>query len=184
MRRLAATAVAAAAVAAGCSKSERAPESADPASGFCTIRAPGDTGPAMTWPPLQGKPPAPAPRWRWVNVWATYCKPCVTELPRIPKWQDRLASSGIAVDLTFVDVDADDGDVAAFRQDYPDTPMSLRLADPDTAMPAWFRTLGLTGSPTIPLQIFIAPSGKIRCVRAGSVEEPDYAAVEALLKAG
>ena len=33
----------------------------------------------------------------------------------------------------------------------------------------------------IPVHVLVAPSGEIRCVRAGGVGEPDYAVVASLL---
>ena len=147
---------------------------------FCDIHARDDNGPALTFPPLVGAlPPAAADHWRWINVWATWCKPCVEEMPRLLRWRDKLAAAGRHVDLAFVSVDESDADIAAFRKLHPEAPDSARLADP-AKQTAWFTQLGLdTGSP-IPIHVLASPAGHIRCARAGGVREQDYAAVSQL----
>jgi len=149
---------------------------------FCDHHFTGDSGPTVTFPPLAGAaPPAPAAgHWRWLNLWATWCKPCIEELPRLARWQHKLSGAGHPIDLAFISVDASDADVSQYRQQHADAPVSSRLAEPDKQT-QWFTELGLdTGSP-IPIHVFVAPSGHIRCARAGSVRERDYAAIERLL---
>ena len=149
---------------------------------FCDKLFKGDEGPKMTVPEVVSKEaivPA-AGGWHWFNVWATWCKPCIEEMPRLLAWRDKLRGAGKKIEVSFISVDESDDEIAAFRKANPKAPASARLAatkDQET----WFPKLGLDGSPPIPVHVFVAPSGHIRCVRAGSVNEPDYAAVEALL---
>src|SRR5262245_36951495 len=61
------------------------------AEGFCDVHFAGDSGPKFTVPALVGGTlSATAKTWRWVNVWATWCKPCVEEMPRLAKWREKL----------------------------------------------------------------------------------------------
>ena len=152
------------------------------AAGFCDVHVADDSGPALTPPPLAGPPLATqAPRhWRWLNVWATWCKPCVEEVPRLMRWRDRLGAAGHPVDLAFVSVDDSSADVDAFRKLHPEMPDSPRLADP-SKQGAFFATLGLDGASPIPIHVFVSPSGHVRCARAGAVSEQDYPAIERLL---
>jgi thiol-disulfide isomerase/thioredoxin len=157
------------------------PQGATPEE-FCDRRFTGDGGPTMTVPALVGTPlPAQAAgHWRWLNLWATWCKPCVEELPRLARWQKKLEAGGHPIDLAFVSLDSSDDDIAQFRAKHADAPASPRLADLDKQA-QWFTALGLdTGSP-IPIHVIVAPSGHIRCARAGSVRERDFAAIERLL---
>ena len=150
---------------------------------FCDVHFK-DNAPAFQWPALAPgeTAPAAAPSWRWVNVWATWCKPCIEEMPRLLRWRDQLARSTHPVDLVFVSVDETADVVEAFRTKHPETPPSLRLADPDN-QGVWFRALGLDGEPPIPIHVFVDPEGRVRCARAGGVREQDFAVIERLLGA-
>jgi thiol-disulfide isomerase/thioredoxin len=167
---------------------------------FCDVHYPAGKGPAFQWPAMAAGSPAPiapsvptsaaasagaaapaaAAGWRWVNVWATWCKPCVEEMPRLRGWRDKLAAAGKPFELAFVSVDESDAEIAEFRKLHPDAPPSVRLADPAKS-PAWFRELGLSESSPIPVHFFVDPEGRVRCSRAGGVREQDYAIVEKLL---
>jgi thiol-disulfide isomerase/thioredoxin len=146
---------------------------------FCDYLAKDDaSGPAITWPQLAAGESAPGPvkGWRWLNIWATWCKPCVEELPRLVRWQPKLAG----VDETFVSIDEKQEDVDAFRKAHADAPASLRVADPEH-INTWLAQLGLDGSPPIPIHVFISPAGHVRCARAGSVREQDLGIVQKIL---
>ena len=147
---------------------------------FCDVHTPNDSGPTLVFPALNAAPPAAAGHWRWVNIWATWCKPCVEEMPRLVKWRGKLAAAGRPVDLAFVSVDESDADIATFRQAHADAPASLRLTDPKK-QGDWFKQLGLDDGSPIPIHIFASPSGHIRCARAGGLRDQDYAAIERLL---
>ncbi len=144
---------------------------------FCDKKFDRETGPTFAAPELAaGDKLAASTKWRWVNVWATYCKPCIEEMPRLVKWQQKLG-----VDVQFVSVDADEADMAAFRKLHPDTPPSVRLAKAETQQDAWLTQLGLDAGAPIPVHIFVDSSNRVRCIRAGGVREQDYPMVEALL---
>jgi thiol-disulfide isomerase/thioredoxin len=151
------------------------------AEGFCDVHFAGDSGPKLTVPPLVGGSlPAAASKWRWINIWATWCKPCIEEMPRLAKWREQLGAAGKPFDLEFVSVDESEADLAEHRKAHPEAPASARLADPNKQH-EWYAALGLDGSPPIPIHVFVAPSGHVKCARAGGVREQDYAAIEKLL---
>jgi thiol-disulfide isomerase/thioredoxin len=145
---------------------------------FCDVQFDGTSGPKFTVPPLVGGTlAATAPTWRWVNVWATWCKPCVEEMPRLATWREKL---GAKYELDFISVDENDADIAEFRKAHPDVPQSPRLAD-NTKQADWLVSLGLDGGAPVPIHIFVEPQGHVRCARAGGVREQDFAAIEKLL---
>lgn len=153
-------------------------QAVDPAE-LCDVYPRATAAPAFAWPALTGPAPAESGKgWRWVNVWATWCKPCIEEMPRLRAWRDRLAERGVEVELRFVSADASDQEVAAFRAQHPEIPETLRLADPD-ALPAWLKQLGLEAA-SLPVHVFVDPAGRARCLRASGVNDSDYPAVEAL----
>ncbi len=145
---------------------------------LCDVLHESAEAPPFVWPALQA-PPAAAPGWQWLNVWATWCAPCVEELPRLLTWQRRLAADGTTVTLQFVNVDDDAAALEQFRSAHPATPPSLRLADA-AALTPWLESLGV-GASSLPVHVLIDPKGRMRCVRAAAVEEADLPAVQALL---
>jgi thiol-disulfide isomerase/thioredoxin len=150
---------------------------------FCDAYFPPGKGPALKWPAMAPGPGAATPAnagWRWINVWATWCKPCIEEMPRLRGWREKLTTAGKPFELAFVSVDESDAEVAAFRKAHPDAPPSMRLAEPGKYLP-WFHDLGLPGEPPIPVHFVVDPSGQVRCARAGGVREQDYAVIEKLL---
>ena len=184
---------------AGCEKSGEKKEPADPGGRvdavqatrpekqvsleeFCDVRAASkDAAPALAMPPLAGGQAAPAKgTWRWINLWATWCKPCIEEMPQLVAWHKQLAAEGARFDLVFVSGDDSDEKVARFREKHPDTPASLRLADPDS-LPKWLAELGLGESAPIPVHVFVDPDDKIRCVRVGVASDKHLPAVKAVL---
>ena len=145
---------------------------------FCDVQFAGTTGPKLTIPKLVGGDlPASTGTWRWINVWATWCKPCIEEMPRLVAWREKL---GKRYDLAFVSADENDADLADARKEHPELPASPRLADPGKQAD-WYVALGLDGGAPLPIHIFVEPSGHVRCARAGGVREQDYAAVEKVL---
>jgi thiol-disulfide isomerase/thioredoxin len=147
---------------------------------FCDRHATDDRGAAFHWPELAaGKAPAAPTTWRWVNVWATWCKPCIEEMPRLIAWRDKLASAGKRIELAFVSVDDSDAEVDAFRKAHPDTPPSIRVAGADKRA-AWLKEAGLDDG-AIPIHMFVSPANRLRCARAGGIRDKDYPVVEKLL---
>lgn len=149
---------------------------------FCDVRAAASSSARpLGLPALAGGQSAPGKgSWRWINVWATWCKPCIEEMPQLVQWQKQLADSGVRFDLVFVSVDDSDDVVARFRESHADMPPSLRFTDPD-ALPKWLGGIGLGESAPIPVHVFVDPDDRVRCVRAGGVKEKDLSAVRAIL---
>jgi len=170
--------------AAPASRTDRAKVSTGQAvstAAFCDVHAGEAQAAAFHWPALAAGSTAPgAPTtWRWVNVWATWCKPCIEEMPRLAAWRAKLAAAGKHVELIFVSVDDNDADVDAFRKAHPDAPPSIRVAGA-AQRAAWLRTFGLDDG-AIPIQLFVSPSDRLRCARAGGIRDKDYGVVETLL---
>jgi thiol-disulfide isomerase/thioredoxin len=142
---------------------------------FCDKQWKAEAAKAFTAPDFASGKLAPSSKWRWVNVWATWCKPCVEEIPRIVTWQKKLG-----FELQLVSADEEEADIEAFRKLHPETPPTLRLAKPD-AQGAWLAQLGLDAGAPLPVHVFVDASNHVRCVRAGGVREQDLPMIEALL---
>jgi thiol-disulfide isomerase/thioredoxin len=148
---------------------------------FCDHHVTDDRGAAFKWPELaagHAAPPA-SKTWRWVNLWATWCKPCIEEMPRLIAWREKLAAAGTQVELAFVSVDDSDAEVDEFRKAHPGTPPSVRIADADKRA-EWLKSMGLDDG-AIPIQLFVSAGNRLRCARAGGIRDQDYDLVAKLL---
>jgi thiol-disulfide isomerase/thioredoxin len=117
---------------------------------------------------------------RWINVWATWCPPCVEELPRLRKMEATLAKQSSPVKLSLLSVDTDVSAVERFAAAHPEVRGSLRLTD-DKQLEPWLLGIGLDRGATLPVHIFVHGDGKIACVRTGAIQETDLPAISALL---
>jgi thiol-disulfide isomerase/thioredoxin len=152
-------------------------------AGFCDERPSVDEAKSFAMPPLDGGSAPAAAGWRWINVWATWCKPCVEELPLLAGWQEKLERDRVSLDVVFLSVDDAASDIDVFRKEHPAAPESLRLDSRDNLGP-WLETLGLGESTALPIQLFIDDAGKLRCTRLGPVSERDYDTIVALVREG
>ena len=121
--------------------------------------------------------------WRWVNLWATWCKPCIEEMPLLRSWAPRLKKDGVPMTLQFVSVDEDLEALAKFRSAHPESKSSAHLADP-SALTEWLTELGLDEGAGLPVHLIIDPEDRIRCVRAGGISAHHYDTVKAVFKSG
>lgn len=149
---------------------------------FCDVWTPADQAKPFVWPPLEAVAPADAGKWRWVDVWATWCGPCLAEMPMIEKWQTRLAGEGVSYDFQLLSVDAEALDLKKHYAKQPTFRATSHIASGDAIAP-WFAAIGVPEGTAIPLSLFIDPAGRLRCERAGALSEDDYATVKALLNA-
>jgi thiol-disulfide isomerase/thioredoxin len=148
---------------------------------LCDTYYKGDTGPLLTLPAVVDGTVAPsAGTWRWINIWSTWCKPCVEELPRLVRWRETFAAAGTKVDLAFISIDEDPKDLAEFRTENPGTPPSPRVADV-AKQGAWYTSVGLDAAAPVPVHVFVRPSGHVACARAGGIRDRDLPAVQKLL---
>ncbi|MCB9601467.1 MAG: TlpA disulfide reductase family protein [Polyangiales bacterium] len=144
--------------------------------GFCDVHHAKGAGPVLTPPPGAASQGA-----RWWNVWATWCAPCVEELPRMARFVQTLEGEGLPVTVGYVSADATDEAVASFRRRHPNTPESGRLSDLEQ-LRGWLPTVGLDQGAPLPVHVFVGEDGKVRCARAGGVGEDDLEAIRAALR--
>jgi thiol-disulfide isomerase/thioredoxin len=79
----------------------------------------------FAWPELDE--PAPALHgFTWVNVWATWCQPCLEEMGMLREWDQAFDQQGAPVDLVFLSVDSKPEDLTKFKETHPDMPPTLR----------------------------------------------------------
>jgi thiol-disulfide isomerase/thioredoxin len=162
-------------------------------SAFCEKSYPPGGAGARRWVapperPLPGADPAAgsagsAGGWTWVNLWATWCTPCVEEMELLGRWRDGFSRDGAAVRFELVSVDAADreGDLLERRAKGLPGPVRWLRSEPDLG--PLLDGLGVEREAMLPVHALVDASGWIRCVRVGAVHEQDYAAVKELLAA-
>lgn len=154
-----------------------APKKAVDTEAFCDGR---DVG-TFAWPELEGAPPPKPATWRWVNVWATWCKPCIAEMPMIREWATRLGTESVPVSQEFLSVDATAAVLSTFMAQHAAFPATSRLKDV-TGLQPWLTSVGLDSSASLPLHLFVDDKDQIRCVRMGALGENDYEAIKAVIQ--
>ncbi len=158
---------------------------------FCEVSFPdgagarGFTAPAER--PIPGLPEgkkATGGGWKWINLWATWCHPCIDEIGLLGKWQQSLHKDGIAIDLELYSVDDDEGALTGWLQKstMPGTMHWLKGGAAD--LPAVLESFGVDKSAGVPVHALVDAKGQLRCVRTGSVHDQDYGAIKAILLGG
>jgi len=100
-----------------------------------------------------------------LNFWATYCAPCVEELPSLVQMQQHMKARGVTV--LAVSIDEDENSYRRFLRDHNVTLLSVR--DPDQ------KSNGLYGTSKIPETYIIDRNGVVRRKFIGAVDwtEPE-----------
>jgi len=109
----------------GCYSGTRPPRIGTPAPDF-TVR---DSEHAVSLSQLKGKVVV-------LNFWATWCPPCIEEMPSLMRMQQRMQAKGVTV--LAVSVDVDDGNYRRFLKDHNVNLLSVR--DPDQKSNALYGT--------------------------------------------
>lgn len=121
---------------------------------------------------------APTPKPRVVNFWATWCGPCIAELPMLRQF----AADHPEVDLVLVNVDLPsvrESHVVKFLQRYELAELRhLQLDDPDPAM-ALHRAVA-NWPDSIPVTQVIRPDGRVAKQFNGGVRESDLVSALAI----
>lgn len=156
----------------------------DPAADFCEQGVSAAEAKTFAWPALANGPAPGTGKWRWINVWATWCKPCIAEMPMMVRWRDRLRDDKLDAEIVFFSVDEGQEVVDSFAPKHPEVPTDgPRIADVEGLEP-WLLSIGLTANAVLPIHLFVDPQDKLRCVRMGGVSAEDYGAIKSLIAAG
>ncbi len=119
--------------------------------------------------------------WTWVNLWATWCAPCVEEMELLRRWRDGFSRDGMQVSFELVSIDDPDRaqELGAWRSKGLPGPIRWLRSEPDLG--PLLDSFGVARDVMIPIHALVDASGWLRCVRVGAVHEQDYAAVKGFL---
>jgi cytochrome c biogenesis protein CcmG/thiol:disulfide interchange protein DsbE len=107
-----------------------------------------------------------------LNFWATWCAPCIEEMPSLVQMQQRMKSKGVTV--LAVSIDADESNYRRFLRDHSVTLLSVR--DPDQ------KSNSLYGTTKFPETYIIDRSGVVRRKFIGAVDWTEPEIIEFLGK--
>jgi thiol-disulfide isomerase/thioredoxin len=161
----------------------------DPAARWCDTSFTGPAAPALTLPPLAapktGANPAVLPKGKrvWMNLWATWCQPCLREMPLLLKWRDDLRKDGVDVDVLFLSLDEDANAFDSFlaqRKDIVAAKVARVASQRDYEQ--WAKAIMKDPATPIPIHMLATADGNLRCIRSGSLREGDYPAAKSVLR--
>ncbi|WP_299700465.1 TlpA disulfide reductase family protein [uncultured Pontibacter sp.] len=96
----------------------------------------------------------------FLNIWATWCPPCIAEMPNIQKLHDKVGSDKIA----FVMLSVDEGGMAKVKKFIDKKGYTFPVYMPASQFPQEFY------STAIPTTFIISPEGKIVAKQEGMAE--------------
>jgi len=147
---------------------ERLPD--PPAPPGVTVLAIGERRIDLVLPDLAGQPQSLAQfdgKPLLINFWATWCPPCVRELPLLDAWHARRDSDGLAVLAIALETDP--------------TPVAAFLAERGLALPVWLAQPARTDVSTtfgntrgvLPYSVLISADGRLLAQKLGEIDEAD-----------
>lgn len=117
-------------------------------------------------------------RWTWINFFAGWCAPCKEEMPRLRAFQEKLAAN---LDVTFVSLDDDERQLRQLLGAGTAVRSALWL-EPGKRRTTWLAALDMKESPDLPAHVLVDPSGKVRCVLGGAIEDSDFPTIASIVK--
>ncbi len=153
-------------------------------AGFCDKHWPGSGAGVLPFgagPLATAQPGARVGKggWRWINFWATWCKPCLEEMPMLARWRDALVKEELDFTLELWSVDEDASALQAWMA--KGSPAPVWQVQSAEALGDWLAAVGADRDAVLPIHVLVDPKGQLRCVRLGSVRPADWGTVRKLV---
>jgi len=136
-----------------------------PAPAYASLTLAGDT---TSLAALRGEPVL-------LNIWATWCHPCRTEIPELERLHQQHSANGLRVIGVSIDAGGEDDAVRAFAEEYRMTYPVWRDADG--------RVSTVFGAIGVPATYLIDRDGTLRWRKVGPIAERDTGLARAIEEA-
>lgn len=120
----------------------------------------------------------------WLVIWATWCQPCLDELPHIDEALQEMRQRGVAPELILLSLDADAAVLDAAVRRGPSLLRQARVlrASSTAAFDAWAEQLAFdAGTLSLPIHVLAGPDGSVSCAHTGALTKNDVAVPARLL---
>ena len=119
--------------------------------------------------------------WTWVNVWATWCKPCVEEMGVLNRWSEAISREGLPLSFELLSIDEASAQPELEQWSAKNLPGPIKWIRSEADFGTFLDGLGVERSAAIPIHVLVDPKGLVRCVRVGAIHEQNYGAVRDLI---
>ena len=154
------------------------------ATAFCDQSYPA-SGKALKFVPAALRPfGAPAEKsngWTWINVWATWCKPCVEEMGVLNRWRDAILREGLPLSFELLSVDDASAQSALEQWKEKNVPGPISWIRSEEDFGTFLDALAIDRNAAIPIHVLVDPKVMVRCVRVGAIHEQNYGSVRDLI---
>ena len=128
-----------------------------------------------------GEMPAKATGWTWVNVWATWCKPCVEEMGMLNRWHEALEREKLPVAFELLSIDEAEAESALQSWSKKNLPGPIHWVKSQDDFGRFLDAISVERNASIPIHVLVDPKGMVRCVRVGAINEQNYGAIRDLV---
>ncbi|MFT3841691.1 MAG: TlpA disulfide reductase family protein [Myxococcaceae bacterium] len=122
--------------------------------------------------------------WKWLNIWATWCTPCVEEMGLLNRWKDAAAHENLPVTFELLSIDEESAKDKLEEWKSKNLPGPISWLRSQDDFGPFLETLGIDKSAAIPIHVLIDPKGNVRCVRVGAIHEQNWGAARKLISGG
>ena len=131
-----------------------------------------------------GEPVEKVAGWKWVNVWATWCKPCVEEMGVLNRWREAIAREGLPLTVELLSIDEPAAQGALEEWKGKNLPGAITWIRSEDDFGVFLDGLGIDRNAAIPIHVLVDPKNMVRCVRVGAIHEANYGSVRDLIAGG
>jgi thiol-disulfide isomerase/thioredoxin len=153
---------------------------------FCEKSYPkgGEGSRKLALPATRSKPEAVAAGWTWLNVWATWCTPCVEEMGLLNRWREAASREGLPLTFELLSIDESDAEPKLAEWKTRNLPGPILWIRGQDDFGPFLDSLGIDRNAAIPIHVLVDPGGMVRCVRVGAIHEENWGPVKDLIQAG